>query len=217
MSNQKVWNFWAPRYKDLWVQKVSLEPTRKKVLAHIEKSFAGKTLGTYIDIGCGIGELIDQIESTFVTENSYGLDYASGMIDIASKRPLKTKWHCEDIHKFETTQKMDLVLCTHSFPYYKDQKYVLSKLSEMLNPDGKLLIAFASKNSFYDALCMAVVKMTTGKAIYPSVNEFITIASHTFKPLTTTRIKEKWYMPSIYLFEMEPKHDKCIIDKTETA
>ena len=141
MSNQKVWNFWAPRYKDLWVQKVSLEPTRKKVLVYMQKTFAEKTLGTYIDIGCGIGELIDQIEATFVTENSYGLDYSSGMIDIASKRPLKTKWHCEDIHKFETTQKMDLVLCTHSFPYYKDQKYVLSKLSEMLNPDGKLLIA----------------------------------------------------------------------------
>jgi len=207
MSSQKVWNFWAPRYKDLWVQKVSLEPTRKKVLTHIKRSFAGKVIGSYIDIGCGIGELIELIESTCVTEHSYGLDYSSGMIDIASKRALKTKWHCEDIHAFETTQKMDLVICTHSFPYYKDQKFVLRKLSKMLNPGGRLLIAFASKNSFYDALCMAVVKITTGKAIYPSVTEFITIASEDFKPLTTTRIKEKWYMPSIYLFEMEPKHD----------
>ena len=217
MSNQKVWNFWAPRYKSLWVQKVSLEPTRRKVLALIEKSFAGKAIGSYIDIGCGIGELIGQIESTFVTENSYGLDYSSGMIDIASKRALKTKWHCEDIHQFETTQKMDLVICTHSFPYYKDQKFVLGKLSKMLNPGGRLLIAFASKNSFYDALCMAIVKITTGKARYPSVSEFITIATDDFKPLTTTRIKEKWYMPSIYLFEMEPKHDKRIACKTETA
>ena len=217
MSNQKVWNFWAPRYKDLWVQKVSLEPTRSKVLALIEKAFAGKAIESYIDIGCGIGELIDQIESAFVTENSYGLDYSSGMIDIASKRALKTKWHCEDIHQFETTQKMDLVICTHSFPYYKDQKFVLGKLSKMLNPGGRLLIAFASKNSFYDALCMAVVKITTGKARYPSVTEFITIAKDDFKPLTTTRIKEKWYMPSIYLFEMEPKHDKRIACKTETA
>jgi len=217
MSNQNVWNFWAPRYKDLWVQKVSLEPTRKKVLAHMEKSFEGKAIGSYIDIGCGIGELIDQIEGAFVTQQSFGLDYSSGMIDIASKRPLKTTWHCEDIHAFETPQKMDLVLCTHSFPYYKDQKFVLRKLSTMLKSDGKLLIAFASKNSFYDALCMAVVKMTTGRAIYPSVTEFISNASESFNHLTTTRIKEKWYMPSIYLFEMEPKHDKCITYKTETA
>ncbi len=207
MSNQNVWDFWAPRYKNLWVQKVSLKPTRTKVMALIEKRFANRTICSYIDIGCGVGELIGQIESKFQTENSYGLDYSQGMIDIASKLNLKTQWQCEDIHQFETENKMDLVLCTHSFPYYKSQKYVLNKLSKMLTCNGKLLIAFASKNSFYDALCMAVVKLTTGKAAYPSVSKFIELASEDFNHISTTRIKEKWYMPSIYLFEMEPKHD----------
>jgi len=207
MSNQKVWNFWAPRYKNLWVQKVSLKPTRTKVLSLIEKSFKSKTIGSYIDIGCGVGELIGEIESEFVTENSYGLDYSSSMIDIASKLKLKTKWFCEDIHEFETENKMDLILCTHSFPYYRDQKYVLNKISRMLKSDGILLIAFASKNSFYDALCMSMLKLTTGKATYPSVNKFIELASDDLNHLSTTRVKEKWYMPSIYIFEMEPKND----------
>ena len=207
MSNPKVWNFWAPRYKKLWVQKVSLKPTRMKVLDLIEKSFTDQPIASYIDIGCGVGELIEQIESKFVTGKSYGLDYSKAMVEIASKLDLKTQWYCEDIHAFETENRMDLVLCTHSFPYYKDQKYVLKKLSGMLNKEGKLLMAFASKNGFYDALCLAVVKLTTGKATYPSVKAFIELASDDFKHLSTTRIKEKWYMPSIYLFEMEPKHD----------
>lgn len=207
MSNQKVWNFWAPRYKNLWVQKVSLKPTRAKVIEIIEKTFPKKVIGAYLDIGCGVGELIDQIESEFITENSYGLDYAPGMIEIASKLNLKTQWFCEDIHQFETSYQMDLILCTHSFPYYKDQKYVLNKMKQMLKGSGKLLVAFASKNSFYDALCLGVVKLTTGRASYPSVTQFIELASEDFHHLSTTRIKEKWYMPSIYLFEMEPKHD----------
>lgn len=207
MSNEKVWNFWAPRYKNLWVQKVSLKPTRVKVIDLINKIFPNKIIDSYIDIGCGVGELIEQIESDFVTEKSYGLDYSAGMIEIASKLNLKTQWQCEDIHLFETDHKMDLILCTHSFPYYKDQHYVLNKLSKMLKAEGKLLIGFASKNSFYDALCMAVVKLTTGTASYPSVTQFIALASEDFKHLSTTRIKERWYMPSIYLFEMELKHD----------
>lgn len=207
MSNHKVWNFWAPIYKKLWVQKVSLKPTREKVLTLIKKAYPNQTIGAYIDIGCGVGELIDQIESEFVTEHSYGLDYSANMIAFASKLNLKTQWYCEDIHRFEMDKKMDLVLCTHSFPYYKEQKYILGKLRKLLKADGKLLIAFASKNSFYDGLCMAVLKFTTGKASYPSVKAFIALASEDFIPITTTRIKEKWYMPSIYLFEMEPKHD----------
>ncbi|MGB3366037.1 MAG: class I SAM-dependent methyltransferase [Acidaminobacteraceae bacterium] len=207
MSNQKVWNFWAPRYKSLWVQKVSLKPTRTKVLSIIEKKFKSKNIKSYIDIGCGVGELICEVESQFKTEKSYGLDYSSSMIDIASKLKLKTQWFCHDIHDFETDEKMDLILCTHSFPYYKDQKYVLSKFSKLLKSDGILLIAFASKNSFYDALCMSFVKLTTGKAKYPSVTEFIELASYDLNHLSTTRVKEKWYMPSIYIFEMEPKND----------
>ncbi len=207
MSNIKIWNFWAPRYKNLWVQKVSLKPTRVKVLELIEKTFTNKIIDSYIDIGCGVGELIEEIELNFITKNSYGIDYSDAMIKIASKIQLKTQWLCDDIHCFETEHKMDLILCTHSFPYYKDQQYVLSKLSKMLKTDGRLLIAFASKNSFYDALCMAGVKLTTGKASYPSVRQFIKMASNDFTHLSTTRIKEKGYMPSIYLFEMEPKHD----------
>ena len=192
MSNQKVWNFWAPRYKNLWVQKVSLKPTRTKVLDLIEKSFSNKHIESYIDIGCGVGELIDQIEAGYETENSYGVDYSQGMIDIASKTNLKTQWQCEDINDFVTDVKMDLVLCTHSFPYYKDQKNVLNKMSRMLNKHGKLLIAFASKNSFYDTLCMAAVKLTTGRASYPSVHKFIALSSDDFNHVSTTKIKEKW-------------------------
>lgn len=212
MSSQSVWNFWAPRYKKLWVQKVSLKPTRQKVLELMTHSFVDKKITAYIDIGCGVGELIGQIEDQFTTTHSYGLDYSAAMIEIASGQGLKTKWFCEDIHDFEPEAKMDLVLCTHSFPYYRDQKYVLKRFGKMLRGRGKLLIAFASKNSFYDALCLAVVKVTTGSAKYPSVSEFIDLASDDFKHLSTTRIKEKWYMPSIYLFEMEPKDDQCTLD-----
>ena len=208
MSSQKVWNFWASRYKRLWVQRVSLEPTRTGVLALIKARYPEKHLGSYIDIGCGVGQLIEDIESTFITSHSHGLDYSSGMIALASQNGLKTQWYCEDIHTFEPERKMNLVVCTHSFPYYQDQKYVLHKIRKMLTHDGKLLMAFASKNSIYDALCLGIVKLTTGKAHYPSVTAFIELASDDFKPITTTRIKEKWYMPSIYLFEMEPKHEK---------
>ena len=55
MSNQKIWNFWAPRYKELWVQKVSLKPTRVKVLEVMSKLYPSKELNCYMDVGCGVG------------------------------------------------------------------------------------------------------------------------------------------------------------------
>lgn len=206
MSHQKIWNFWASRYKRLWVQTVSLGPTRKAVISKIEERFNG-SIGAYLDVGCGVGELVEAIELNFQTKESLGLDYAPKMIEYASRLKTKTHWYCEDISLFELNKPVDLIVCTHSFPYYKNQEVILKKFHSMIKKEGRLLIAFASKNSFYDKLCMAIVKLTTGKAKYPSIKAFKDMTKGEFRMLSTMRIKEKWYMPSIVLFEMEPIHE----------
>ena len=96
--------------------------------------------------------------------------------------------------------EFDIVVCTHSFPYYRDQAKALRKLSTMLKPGGHLLLAQASVNSPYDALAMFLVKFTTGKASYPSIAAIKQMASLYFSSLTCRVIREKWYMPTIALF-----------------
>lgn len=205
MSNRKVWDFWSPYYKKLWVQKVSLKPTRDEILKKI-KGLNNQL--SVLDIGCGVGELISDIHKIYKTGRFVGLDYSQKMIEEASGLSLDATWICEDIHVFDEKKReyaFDLITCTHSFPYYNDQVLVLKKMNYMLKDNGKAYMAFASSNSFYDSLCMFFVKFTTGKAKYPSVNDFKKMCDGIFQVREVIKIKEKIFMPSIYVFELEKR------------
>ncbi len=208
MSSKQVWDFWAPRYHKLWVQKTSLGPTRKAIIDKFKIHSSAKLEGkTCLDMGCGVGELIEGLHQVDKTLAFTGVDYSPGMVEIAKKRSIPAQWHCEDVHTYQPGQQFDFLVNTHSFPYYADQAGVIERFQGMTVAGGRIYMAFASVNSLYDKVCMALVKLTTGTAKYPSVNQFTDMVDGKLRVLSTTLIKEKWYMPSIVLFELEPIHE----------
>ena len=189
---QAVWDFWANYYNKLWVQKYSLKPSRDKVISIIKK--IGIDRGSLLDMGCGTGQLLEQIHKEFGNKFSLsGADYSVNMIKQA-RRNLKIK----DIGaKLFNTDVSDIITCTHSLPYYRNQEKALSDMADLLREKGYIIVICASVNNFYDRIACSLLKLTTGKAHYPCIKELKSFAKDKLRFMGSCRIKKAFFMPNI--------------------
>lgn len=203
----KLWDFWADRYSRLWVQKVSLGPTRECVLSEIKKIALGRK--TLLDLGCGPGELLSEIGRIVPQLELSGVDYSPRMLEVSRQRNDKVKHILLDAADLDTLEgRYDIIICTHSLPYYSNPKEVFRKLSRILTPGGRLIVGFASGNSLYDKAVLSAVKLTTGKANYPSDREFVDLVQDYFEVLKLNIIKKRaFFMPRIAVYTLSRKRD----------
>lgn len=199
MSSQKVWDYWAKYYENLWVQKYSLKPTRRTVLSLIAK-YIRKEDQSLLDVGCGTGQLLAEIHENggIANPDLAGMDYSVKMLEQAKKKLPDTVFFLKDIEEIRTIEKIfDIVVCTHSLPYYKDQERAIGDMASLMESEGLLIIGCGSINSLYDRIAFALVKLTTGRAEYPSVHRLKRMAEKEFELLEIVRLRERWFMPSI--------------------
>jgi len=200
-TKKNIWDFWAPRYESLWVQHFSLGPTRREMLRNIPVRPHMKLL----DIGCGTGQLLGDLEPHFdATPFHYtGIDQSTEMIKAARAKYPAGTFSAMSASEFQAPQSTyDVIICTHAFPYFPDQKGMLQKMETLLRPGGTLLLAQASMNNPYDAAVLTVIKLTTTKAHYPSRRKMRQLAVPAFStPPEETRISPNRLIPSIYLFK----------------
>lgn len=200
----KIWDFWASRYHRLWVQKYSLKPTREYVLKLIEKHYKGKEPIEVLDLGSGPGELIEEIQKGYDGFQITGIDYSEKMLSISRTRNPKVCHICMDASDLKSVDNVvDLIICTHSFPYYRDQSRVIADMSKILKDGGRIFMVFASGNSFYDKLCLFFVKFTTGTAHYPSDREFRNMIGPNLEIDGYDVIKERFFMPRIAVYTLK--------------
>jgi ubiquinone/menaquinone biosynthesis C-methylase UbiE len=204
MHNNGIWDFWADRYEKLWVQKYSLSPTRRRIVNRLKKIITDNNMKYRIlDSGCGTGQLLRDIQGEFTGFDLEltGIDFSSGMIAEAGTKSENIKYTICNIEEFTMDEKSyDIIVCSHSFPYYKDKEGVISKFSGLLRDGGCLILAQASQNNLYDSIVMPFVKLTTSKAGYPNVRNVVKMLEPHFGGIEIERIKERFYMPSIYMF-----------------
>ncbi|HWQ30141.1 MAG TPA: class I SAM-dependent methyltransferase [Negativicutes bacterium] len=204
MKDSRIWDFWANRYERLWVQKYSLSPTRKRIISRLRQLITDKSRSYRIlDSGCGTGQLLRDIREEFreFDVELTGIDYSDRMIAEAAGRGGNIRYAVSDIEEFRGSEKAyDIIVCSHSFPYYRNKQGVIESFCSMLKDNGCLILAQASQNNLYDSLVMPFVKLTTSKAAYPSVREVMKMLEPHFGRIELDRIKERFYMPSIYMF-----------------
>ncbi len=195
-----IWDFWATRYNKLWVQKYSLRPTREYLL---KVDIHGDDLKV-LDLGCGPGELIEELYKKNQNLSIAGIDFSGEMLKISRERNPKAihiKMDVEDLNEID--QKFNIIFCTHSLPYYKNPKKAIKNLNSILLDDGTIYMGFASGNSFYDKLALSFVKLTTGHAYYPSDSEFKKLIEPYFQVDNLKIIKERFYMPRIAIYTIK--------------
>lgn len=210
-STRRQWNFWAGFYEHLWVQQVSLKPTRQQLLKSLEAFMVPGEAYHLLDAGCGTGQLIRDVLSAFpkVTFHITGIDYAPGMVR-QSKDNLKAfpnvRLHQLDAHNIhQLGLSFDIIVCTHSFPYYENQPQVLHHFYQVLNPHGHLMLAQAASETWYDKIALFFVSLTTGKAHYPAKATLVKMSQGLFHLASVTLIRERWFMPSILSFHFIKK------------
>lgn len=203
MGSIAIWDFWANKYERLWVQKYSLSPTRREIVKEIRKII--KPSGGYhiLDMGCGTGQLIREMQKAFkdVPICYTGVDISPKMIEIARSHDKYGAYiNCSVQDFLVLNETYDIIVCSHSFPYYPSKEKVFYKFHSLLKEEGTLLLAQASVNTVYDMIAMFFVKFTTSSAAYLSIKKLQTLARGSFKLMHIQRIKEKSFMPSICLF-----------------
>jgi radical SAM superfamily enzyme YgiQ (UPF0313 family) len=200
---KKIWDFWANKYHKLWVQKYSLKPTRDKISDLID-GHLNKAEISIMDIGCGPGELISQIKNRSASAFITGVDFSQEMIKRSQLINPQAEHFILDVNDLDTIDKRyDILICTHSLPYYKNLDEILIKFNNKLLPDGRIYLAFASGNTFYDKFVLSFVKLTTGPANYPSDRVFRDQLPVCLEVEKREVIKEKWFMPTIAVYTLK--------------
>ncbi|CAK8724075.1 Methyltransferase domain-containing protein [Candidatus Electrothrix aarhusensis] len=209
MNRQGIWDFWAKYYDRLWLQRVSLQPTRALVCEKImgfegNQNTAQKTSQLNIlDMGCGTGQLYgDLLQALGKKQFHYlGIDPSGAMLEQAVDKFPEAAFFRSDVMDAEPDQApFDVIVCSHSFPYYPDGEAALRNMADMLRPGGQLLLSQACTNSVYDAVILKLTGLTTSKAVYRSSQHMTELGSSLFRELETFRISEKFFTPSLWLF-----------------
>lgn len=205
MSYQK-WEKLARKYNRLWVQKYSLGPTRREALKIILPKLQADPSLKLFEAGCGTGQLIQEIAGQFPQVDYLGIDAARNMIHIAKKsvKGQKVIFQACPIENFAGTEKYDIIICTHAFPYFPNKEDMLRKFAALCNPGASVIIANSSTNSLKDLIINFFLKATTSKARYLSVKEMKALFKNTGFSLKKVKvIRERSYMPTIALFYLE--------------
>ncbi len=156
-----------------------------------------------IDIGCGTGQLLQQISRLYPGIELTGIDKAQEMIQKCREKNIPANFICGDIDELKAdADKFDLAICCHSFPYYKEKAKISEKVYEMLNQNGMAVFVQASQNSLYDQIALWLVERTAEKAEYLSRDEFTRLFENQFVIEERFTIRERWFMPSICGFVM---------------
>ncbi|MDE6686036.1 MAG: methyltransferase domain-containing protein [Lachnospiraceae bacterium] len=205
MKYQK-WENLARKYNRLWVQKYSLGPTRREVLKIVLPKLQADASLKLFEAGCGTGQLIQEIAGQYPQINYLGIDAAQNMIELAkeSAKGENIRFQTCPIENFASTEKYDIILCTHAFPYFPNKEETLCKFADLCNPGATVIIVNSSTNSFKDLLINFFLKATTSKARYLSVKEMKILFQNAGLNLQEVKvIREKFYMPTIALFHLE--------------
>ena len=200
----ELWDFWAGKYDKLWVQKYSLKPTRDYISRVIEENRNSDEPIKVLDVGCGPGELMEQLGSTMENIELTGIDFSKMMLEISRMKNKKATHIKMDVAELNNLKdKFNVIVCTHSLPYYEEPEKVMKDLYGLLEDNGKIYMGFASGNNFYDWLLLSMVKLTTGPANYLSDDKYKTLVKPYFQIENLKIIKERFFMPRIAIYTLK--------------
>lgn len=201
-DERTIWDYWAPRYERLLVQRFSLGPSRR--LVHERLDAMSPPPRRILDLGCGIGQLAREIAERRPDVEVVGLDTSAGMIGRARidyAAPNLT-FLCGPLESLPVDEPFCAIVSTHAFPYVPDKPAALRRIREVLVPDGRLLLIQANDEGWYDRAWLFFVKRTTTAAVYhPAATLQAMMVEAGLRPDLVRSIDKAFFVPSIQLVE----------------
>ncbi|MHB1485329.1 MAG: class I SAM-dependent DNA methyltransferase [Saccharofermentanales bacterium] len=200
--NISVWNKLSRKYDNIWLQKYSLLPTRKKVIEIIRSRYGSDSDISLFDSGCGTGQFLKEIKDAYPKIILSGMDIAAEMINIAKEKKIQATFFngniCDiSLKNHIPENSIDIVSCCHSFPYYLDKKTALRNIHDILKPGGYAIFVQGSVNNFYDKMIMRIIAKTTSESEYLSKQDMCDLVKDYFYVEDVFTIRERFYMASI--------------------
>jgi ubiquinone/menaquinone biosynthesis C-methylase UbiE len=136
---------WSSTYDQTGLQALAYRPIHDAVLGRLDTADPD-TAGpdTVVDLGCGTGQLTQRLIGRFPRAAVIGIDFSPGMLAAASTRldPASGGLIRADAQSLPLRPgSVDVVVCTESFHWYRDQIGALRGLAAAIRPGGRLLIA----------------------------------------------------------------------------
>lgn len=130
---------WSAVYDRPGFQDATYRPVHDAVLARL----AATQPEMILDLGCGTGQLTRRLTDEFPAAVVVGLDYSAGMLDEARRRVgVRANLVRADAEFLPfSSASVDVVVCTESFHWYRDQQRALAALASVVRPGGRLVIA----------------------------------------------------------------------------
>lgn len=201
-ATRSIWDFWAPRYESLWVQRSSLRPSRRLIHEHLLR--VGLSPCRVLDVGCGMGQLARELAERFPKAQVLGMDTSQAMIEQARVRnnAPNVEYRAMRLERLQGEEPFDLVVSTHALPYMSDPEASIHHMASLLRPGGRLLVIHANTDTLYDRVCMLFVKLTTTRARYHSSAALRGMMDRAgLSPGVLCSIEKASFMPSIHLVE----------------
>lgn len=101
-----------------------------------------------LDIGCGTGFCIEQLEKETSFLELTGLDFAADMIDYCKRKWSKYNFICHDAETFCSEEKYDLIVSNFTAQWFLDIRSAIKKyINSCLAPNGVLLLSIPIEGS----------------------------------------------------------------------
>lgn len=129
----------------VWVEKLRLKTICKLIKGEIKKNNLNNPI--ILEVGCGAGHVLKEIQNEVKTNNLIGLDPLEDWLSIARKKVGSEvnliKGFAEDLPFKDNS--MDIVVCTEVIEHIIDPTVVLKELKRVVKSDGPIIVSIPNE------------------------------------------------------------------------
>ncbi|PLS80275.1 MAG: methyltransferase [Chloroflexi bacterium] len=120
-----------------WDDMKKYGPMARHIRANIKKLIQPLTFHTVLDVGCGQGSFLAELNAEFANTKIYGTDISTSAIGLATKRVPNGAFSVLDVTTGYLEGKFDLVICSEVLEHIPDDVAALKNIAQMT---GKYLV-----------------------------------------------------------------------------
>ncbi|MGL4732748.1 MAG: class I SAM-dependent methyltransferase [Fusobacteriaceae bacterium] len=154
-----------------------------------------------LDLGCGKGELLEQIKRKFDNFQLFGVDISPKMIEKARLKNDEIEFKVGDSENLDFSDNFfEVVTCLNSFHHYENPEKSLAEMYRVLAPEGNLILG----EIYIVEILRGLINSTLP---YGNTGDFRIYSPAEIKSLFQkagfTFLKERFILPSlkVYLFK----------------